>query len=151
MLDTSLSLVSTYKDIANRKKKRKRSPTVGSTAEAKRAHTGYTLFVHENYESIKGRHLSSAQRGVINEKEVNSTLAKRWGQIDDIEKQSWQERADRLNRAQVSEKHPTSVDLEHPEGTDIFETVALCDPHLTEAETASQNNEESNARKVTRK
>jgi hypothetical protein len=133
--------VGTRIDIANRNKKRKRNPAASTPETWKRAHTGYTLFVQENLLSIK-ENTAASQDEVINEKEIISTLARRWSQIDDLEKQSWQERADQLNVARVTEKRQTSVDLEHSVGTDIIEALDLREHDLMEAD------DESNARKA---
>lgn len=76
---------------ARHKKKRKRH---GGETKTKRAHTGYTLFVHENYDAIKkrtGEDLSS--------KDVLAEVAQQWSDIGEQERLAWQFKAEQLKRA----------------------------------------------------
>ena len=72
-----------YTYVGRGKKKRKRE-------KAKRAPTAYTLFVHENYETIKKARgdPEMASRDVI------ALVAQQWAETSEAEKQMWQFRAE---------------------------------------------------------
>jgi len=92
---------------ARRSKKRKRgeSGEGGANDKRKRSHTGYTLFVHENYETIKKSHQGSGNGAEppMNSKEIMSLVARQWSEAGDEERQTWQDRAERLKEAEVAE------------------------------------------------
>jgi hypothetical protein len=81
--------------VARGRRKRKRE------TKPKKAHTAYTLYVSENYESIKKTHGAD-----MPSKDIISIIARQWSQIDDQEKQAWQFRAEQLKEAQA---HETNV------------------------------------------
>lgn len=126
--------LSSYQDRASRSKKRKQSgaSTAGSPPKPKRAHTGYTLFVLENYETIKSAHTVGAKEGdaVMNSKDVLATLARHWNQVDEQEKRAWQEKADQLKMAAAAEEAATEV----ADGSaaalppEVFEEMELPEP-----------------------
>jgi hypothetical protein len=84
--------------VARGRKKRKRE------TKPKKAHTAYTLYVHENYESVKKAH-----RPDMPSKDIISLIARQWSQIGDQEKQAWQFRAEQLKEAQSHETNAISA------------------------------------------
>jgi hypothetical protein len=83
--------------VARGRKKRKRE------TKPKKAHTAYTLYVHENYESVKKTHGAD-----MPSKEIITIIARQWSQIGDQEKQAWQYRAEQLKEAQAHETNAMS-------------------------------------------
>jgi hypothetical protein len=70
--------------LSGTRKKRKRADPLGKH----KAHSAYTLFVHENYGLIKRDH------GELPSREIISILARQWGSTSEEEKQIWKYRAE---------------------------------------------------------
>ena len=65
-----------------RKRKRKHDPN-----RPKRQHTAYTLFVQENYPSIRNQYPD------LQSKEIIALVARQWAEVSDLERQAWKQRA----------------------------------------------------------
>lgn len=74
-------------NLGGARKKHKRD---ASTEGKSKAHSAYTLFVHENYEIIKKEHTDLPSREII------SILAQQWGSTSEEEKQVWKYRAEQV-------------------------------------------------------
>jgi hypothetical protein len=107
-----------YASAANRRDKKRKRETPDLDKANKRAHTGYTLYVHENYVSMK------STQGGIPSKEILSLLARQWAEVDEQEKDAWQYKADQLNLAEGRE---AATDMEGAEAE-----IALPEPHSAE-------------------
>ena len=110
---------------STRNKKLKKAAAVAEAgAKRKRAQTGYTMFVQENYESIKKANAAAIPGDGIKQqsREILSTLARHWGQVDDEEKRAWQEKAAGANgnRDDISGLQCTESmeEIEQPEPTE---------------------------------
>lgn len=71
-----------------KKRKRVRKPDT-----PKRQHTGYTLFMKENYPAVK------EANGNLQSKDVISIVAKQWAEVGADAKTAWKERAKAINEA----------------------------------------------------
>jgi HMG-box domain len=65
-----------------RKRKRKHDPN-----RPKRQHTAYTLFVQENYPSIRNQYPE------LQSKDIIGLVARQWAEVSDLERQAWKQRA----------------------------------------------------------
>lgn len=65
-----------------KKRKRPKNPD-----RPKRQHTAYTLFVQENYPSVR------ALNPTLQSKDVITMVARQWAAVTDLEKQAWKQRA----------------------------------------------------------
>lgn len=90
--------------------KRKKRKIEVPKPKPQRIHSGYTLYISENFESIK-----NANDGNVNTKEVLLALARQWGQVDEQEKQAWQFKADQLKHAEDSHINEGIEDLALPD------------------------------------
>uniref|UniRef100_A0A7R9VRC5 HMG box domain-containing protein n=2 Tax=Pseudictyota dubia TaxID=2749911 RepID=A0A7R9VRC5_9STRA len=77
-----------------KKRKRQRKPDT-----PKRRHTGYTLFMQENYPAIKRANAENANGAgeELKSKDVISIVAKQWAELDGEVKAAWKERAKAIN------------------------------------------------------
>lgn len=109
---------------AKQKKKRQRDTTSSNTDASKpnkRAaqHTGYSLYVHENYEMKK------AMGNDMSSKDIRSQVDKQWSQIGEQEQQAWQCKAERLKQAAAEE---AAVYANKNTGNISIEEVGLPEP-----------------------
>jgi hypothetical protein len=88
-----------------RTRKRKHDPH-----RPKRQHTAYTLFVQENYQSIR------TQYPELQSKEIIGLVARQWGSVSDLEKQAWKSRA--IASAEVDDDHDEEEGSEEGEEDD---------------------------------
>ena len=65
-----------------RKRKRRHDPN-----RPKRQHTAYTLFVQENYPSIRNQYPE------LQSKDIIGLVARQWAEVSDLEQQAWKQRA----------------------------------------------------------
>lgn len=120
---------------AHRKKKRKRGSAAAvagdnnnitnttTTTKPKRAHTGYTLYVRENYEIIK----KTAGGDDMPSKDIISLVARQWSQIGEQEKRAWQYKAEQLKQASEAAAAAAASNNTPPQQESI-EEIGLPEP-----------------------
>jgi hypothetical protein len=90
-----------------RTRKRKHDPR-----RPKRQHTAYTLFVQENYQSIR------TQYPELQSKEIIGLVARHWAAVSDLEKQAWKSRAIASAEVDAEEAEDSEEEEEEEEGSE---------------------------------
>jgi hypothetical protein len=102
-----------------RTRKRKHDPR-----RPKRQHTAYTLFVQENYQSIRGQYPE------LQSKDIIGLVARQWAAVSDLEKQAWKSRA------------IASAELEHDEEEELEEVEVDSEEEEEDEEEEEESEEE---------
>jgi HMG-box domain len=87
-----------------RKRKRRHDPN-----RPKRQHTAYTLFVQENYPSIRNQYPE------LQSKDIIGLIVRQWAEVSDLERQAWKQRAVASVNVEEEEEEEESDDEEGEE------------------------------------
>lgn len=146
-----LSLAHSGRSTRNKKRKKAAAAVAEAGAKPKRAQTGYTLYVQENYESIKRANAAAVPGDGMPQqsREILSTLARHWGQVDDEEKREWQDKADQLKQEAAANGNRNGISgMERSESTEEIGQPKLAEDWGSKKRAARKPPPDANAKEV---